>query len=303
MSSFKVNKRCFLRNFNKSFLYTLIARVAHFLLLKIYLFIFSVRNNKLRDGSSCENLIVSLTSYPARINNVWMTVESIFNQSLKPCRIVLVLSELEFPEKKLPKKIEEQVSRGLEIAWTEDNIKSYKKLIPVKDKYPDSTIVTFDDDVIYERNRLRDLVNAANKNPGFVVGARGKEVSTVGDSFCPYVSWPMAGKDSDPYRVVLTGVGGILYPPGLIDVKLLCDMTLAQEICPTADDLWFWFSEVWSSVPVKCLGLNKNMSVRFRDKSAALTTLNVDEGGNDRQLKKLQERFDVLLLLDQKMNK
>lgn len=41
--------------------------------------------------------------------------------------------------------------KELTIDWYHD-IKSYKKLIPTLQKYPDSIIVTADDDIIYRRH-------------------------------------------------------------------------------------------------------------------------------------------------------
>ncbi len=48
--------------------------------------------------------------------------------------------------------------KGLEILWIKENLKSYKKLIPVRFKFPISKIVTFEDDIIYERWRLKKTI-------------------------------------------------------------------------------------------------------------------------------------------------
>jgi hypothetical protein len=273
--------------------YTVASRIYHYARLRYFLFKCYLRRSKPFFGAKESNLIVSLTSYPPRIDDVWITIESLFLQSYRPWKVVLVLSESEFPERQLPKSLIEQTHRGLEILWTKDNLKSYKKLIPVKNRYPDTSIVTVDDDVVYEKHRIEKLVTASKENEGCVVGCRGKVVTCEGGKLKPYTDWPMATKHSDERRVLLTGVGGILYPPKVIDEKFLLDMNAAQKFCPTADDLWFWAAEVFSSVPVKCIGFNRNMSIRFRENDDSLTKINVEGGANDQQLKALQDEYSI----------
>ena len=99
-----------------------------------------------------KKIIVSLTSYPARIDVVNTTIESILNQSLKANRIILWLAPEQFPnkEKDLPDKLIKLKKYGLIIDWYHD-IGSYKKLIPTLKLYPNDIIVTADDDVLYNK--------------------------------------------------------------------------------------------------------------------------------------------------------
>ena len=50
------------------------------------------------------NLIISLTSYPERIEFVHLAIKSLLNQAILPSKIILWLAESEFPnrEKNLP---------------------------------------------------------------------------------------------------------------------------------------------------------------------------------------------------------
>src|SRR5690554_3260312 len=62
-------------------------------------------NQTIEDG-----LIVSFTSFPARIKKVHLVVESILRQTVLPHRIILWLSKEQFPtEKSLPKKLLELI--------------------------------------------------------------------------------------------------------------------------------------------------------------------------------------------------
>jgi hypothetical protein len=95
-------------------------------------------------------MVISLTSFPDRIRHVWLVVETLLRQDRKADSIVLVLAECQFPGRKLPRRLQMQQHRGLEIMWVAEDLRSYKKLIPVREAYPDATIVTVDDDVLYK---------------------------------------------------------------------------------------------------------------------------------------------------------
>lgn len=277
----------------RSFLYTNFSRAIHFFRLQLNLARLKRNRGRVFTGNKSSNLIVSLTSYPARIDDVWITIESLFMQNYQPWKVVLVLAETEFPGKKLPTPLNDQINRGLEIIWTDKNTKSYKKLLPVREKYPDSFIITVDDDIIYESSRIEKLINGAKDNPRSVVGCRGKEIIFDGNDFNPYMTWPLAGPSTPTNKTMLTGIGGILYPPGLIGEEMLLDIDAAERFAPMADDIWFWASTICSDVPVKCLGYNKHLSIKFREMENSLTKVNCIEGGNDKQMEAIEAEYKV----------
>lgn len=245
-------------------------------------------------GNDASNLVVSLTSFPARIDDVWITIESIFQQDYKPSRVVLVLAEPEFPGRKLPASIERQVARGLEVLWVPQNTRSYKKLLPVREKYPDSYVVTFDDDIIYEPWRLGQLMTQSEKYPKSVIGFRGREVALLANAcFQPYMEWSLADEASPPYGTLLTGVGGILYPPEVLEASMLFDIESAQALAPTADDIWFWAVALHSGVPVRCLGYQEHIAIRLNDIDNSLQKINCDQGRNDKQLEAVASAYNL----------
>ena len=81
------------------------------------------------DGS--EKVMISLTSFPARINEVKYTIYSLLNQTYKPNKIVLWLGEDKFINKEsdLPKELLDFTQKGLSIKFVKD-LRSYTKLIP-----------------------------------------------------------------------------------------------------------------------------------------------------------------------------
>lgn len=235
-------------------------------------------------GNPDSNVVVSLTSFPARIHHTWITVETLFQQEFKPWKVVLVLAEEEFPEQKLPKRLSAQVERGLEVLWTDKNSRSYKKLLPTRSRYPDATIVTFDDDVYYEPWRLGQLVEASRQHPESVIGHRGREVTLGQAGLRPYIEWKYATPSTPAHRTLLTGVGGILYPPHLLDHGLLLDLERAMRYCPTADDIWFWAVCLKSCASVRCLGHSARCQVKKELARHSLDSVNRLGGQNDLQL-------------------
>ena len=50
-------------------------------------------------GTDSESrIIVSLTTYPARVQGVWVTIASLLNQTMKPYKVILWLAEEQFPK-------------------------------------------------------------------------------------------------------------------------------------------------------------------------------------------------------------
>lgn len=243
-------------------------------------------------GNPDSDVIVSLTSYPARINDIWITVESLFKQSYTPNKIILVLSKDEFPAKKLPDRITKLVSMGLEVLWVEGNIRSYKKLIPAAYHYPESKIVTVDDDIFYQKDFLQKLVSASQQNPRGIIGNRGRLIKKQ-EVYAPYLSWPLIKKKSEGKRVLLTGMGGILYPPNVLKNETLLDMKLAFELCPNADDFWFWAVCLISDAPIICTADVTYLELDVEVSTESLASLNLLEGNNDRQFQALLQYFNL----------
>lgn len=189
-------------------------------------------------------LIVSLTSFPARIKTVWATIETLLRQTKKPDAIILVLSIEEFPTKRLPRSLRALERRGMTVMWVEEDIGSFKKLIPARHGYPEATVVTVDDDILYAADMLERLIEASVPRPDWIVGHRGWDPEIHEGSFTPYYEWMRArrkaGPHSDPKEVLLTTGGGTLLPPGTPPDWPLLDTALIRELSPSCDDVWLW---------------------------------------------------------------
>ena len=191
-----------------------------------------------------EEVIISLTSYPARFATTWLAIESLLRQQEKPDRIVLNLFEGEFPGRVLPWFIQQQMRRGLEINWCPENLKVYLKVIPTIQKYPNAAVVAVDDDVIYPKDRLKNLLDGYRQHPDCVIASDVRVVGTTGDFILPVNSWHFTGwyHSSEGFTVprqdiIPEGVFGILIPPRTF-YKDLLRKDLFFSLCPNDDDLW-----------------------------------------------------------------
>ena len=190
-------------------------------------------------------VVVSLTSYGQRVDSVHHTIISLLDQTATVNKLILWLSKEEFSMANLPQPLLELVSEYFEIQFCDD-IKSYKKLIPTLELYPNAHIITFDDDVIYPHNHIEKLLETSEKFPGMVVCHLAHRIKAKRDahnneyiSFFPYKDWHTGvSQDKPSYDLYPVGVGGVLYPPNSLDEEVL-NRDAFTKLCPYADDIWF----------------------------------------------------------------
>ena len=244
-------------------------------------------------------IIVSLTSYGRRILDVPVAIESIMQGSVKPNRIVLWLAEDEFRSKSLPVMLQKQQDRGLEVAFCKDT-RSYKKLIPSLKKYPDATIITVDDDVIYEADFLENLLLSYKEHPDCIAAYRtGRIVLTSGKGAVGFTIERGSPQDGTSFANYFTGIGGVLYP-----AHCLSDEIFNEDVYLTLmnDDNWFYAMALLKGTKTtRCNGRNLN-GCNFVDlpewKETPLQAFNgkMRRDGireNDAQLKAVFDRYNL----------
>lgn len=190
------------------------------------------------DDSYCNHqIVVSLTTYDVRLQNVHWTIESVMEQTLKPNRIILWLDE-GLKNKTLPVSLELLKDKGLEVFFCKD-IRSYKKIIPTLYLCPNDAIITIDDDVIYEYDMVEKLVRGYQDNPSYIYCNRcHRMVLDKNFKLLPYRKWQWNIEDLTPNVLNFpTGVGGVLYPPNSLDAEVFNERVFGS-ICKYADDVW-----------------------------------------------------------------
>lgn len=190
--------------------------------------------------NSERNIVISLTTYSKRIQTVHRTVESLLRQSLLADKIILWLDETEISREELPKQLASLESDVFEIRFC-PNYKSYKKLIPTLQLYPDATIITFDDDIDYPADQVEKLVLSHYDNPDDIITHVARNILSKNGQLLPYSEWKHAFKEQvgKPYSHLLPiGVGGVLYPQGSLNSEVM-NVDAFMKLAPHGDDLWF----------------------------------------------------------------
>lgn len=193
-------------------------------------------------------LVVSLTSYPARFAGLHLVLRSILTQGVAADRVILWLDQGD--EARLPPRVR---ALGVETRICPD-WRSYKKIVPTLAEAPDAFIVTADDDVYYGPDWLSGLVARAGAGAG-VVCHRAHRVTLRGGRPAGYGDWQrnIAAPEAGPL-VFPTGVGGVLYAPGVFHPDV-GDAGLFQRLAPSADDVWlYWMHRLAGSRPEKIGG-------------------------------------------------
>lgn len=185
------------------------------------------------------DIVISLTTYGRRLEDVCFTIESLMQQTKKANRIILWLDPPALA-RPLPETLVRQQARGLEIKVTEEYIRSYKKLIPALEACPDDAIITVDDDALYDFDIVERFINAYQAEPQAIHACRIHTMLPDGKGrLKSYNRWKLCFADPNaPSRYFFTGVGGVLYPPRSLDSEVL-NREVFTSICPTADDVWF----------------------------------------------------------------
>jgi len=209
--------------------------------------------------------------------------------------VILVLAEDEFGSRALPPWLTKLAEERLTVLWVQTNSRSYKKLIPVLKAYPDSTIVTADDDTIYPPNWLEQLVDASALMPRSILGHRGTTITfTAEGDLRPYAAWPPATRQAVGPTVFLTGVGGILYPPYSL-APVVTDVERALRLCPTADDIWFWANAVLAGSRRQLIADTpaEFPQARNSQRGGNLMSVNIGSQANDSQIRAVLDHFQL----------
>lgn len=122
-----------------------------------------------------ERIIVTLTTYSKRINNIPTVLDTIFNQTLPPDLVVLNLAYEEI----IPDVIQDYINQhGIEIYRVADT-KVYKKLIPTLKRYPNDCIISIDDDWLYPDGMIEDFMHIHSLYPEFPISGNKEAIGNM----------------------------------------------------------------------------------------------------------------------------
>ena len=253
-------------------------------------FYFKLSNNnsayKIKESvKTKKRVIVSLTSFPTRINKVWLVIESILRQSHKPDKIILWLSKEQFSSlDSLPKNLTSLKKRGLQIRLCDDDLRSHKKYYYAFKEFPDDIVITIDDDIIYSPKLLTNLILLNNNFPESICCNHASEILIEAEQLCSYDKWNNVDiKVTNTNKLMPIGVGGVLYPPNSL-IDRVFDIDVFSNYCFLADDIWLNIMARLKKTKVSKSSYKSHYLPIMYKSNKTLNYRNIDEGMNDKQL-------------------
>lgn len=230
-------------------------------------------------------IIVSLTTFPQRINKIWIVIECVLRQTYKPDKLILWLSKEQFPNRDiLPKSLLKLEERGLEIYLCEGDLRSHKKYFYTLKQFPNNFLITIDDDFFYPSNLISDLMELHKKYPEAICCERAYLIKGNEDNLESYNNWEYLNSGRGPsFDIFQTSGGGTLYPPSSLHPEVF-NKEFFLEYCKTADDVWLnMMSQLNSTKIIK--SKNHFEPIPILNKSdLKLSSINVTDSQNDVQI-------------------
>lgn len=244
-----------------------------------------------------ECIIVSLTSYPGRIDFVHQVVRSLFAQTVLPDKVVLYLSQDEFPngEDDLPDALRRCEGLDFEVRWVSGNMKSHKKYLYAVKDFPDALVITVDDDIVCRYTLVAELLEAHRRFPGCVPAIRCHIINFTSEGkVAPYMDWDRESGNNFPrtlnypsMRLCPTSGAGMLLPPGSLP-EAAFDESAICSTCLDADDLWLKVMTAIAGWPSVSLPGWQGVSNIEGSQEQALWDTN-SRGGNDEAFSLIRE--------------
>lgn len=240
-------------------------------------------------------LVVSLTSFPARINTTWIAIETIMRQTYRPDRIVLWLAESQFPDHVIPESLIQLQKKGLEVRFCED-LRSHKKYYYSFQEFKDSLVVTVDDDLFHPLDMIEKLMKLHKRHPDDIIA------STVQIITPTMQSLPTEWKQQDNYRKYIsckeaqafTGAG-TLFPANSFPKKTY-DIGSIKQNAWTCDDLWLKAASLYAGIKTTAVSPYRAFGIEIAiDNNETLYAINGADGGNQNNISwnKLIKHFDI----------
>ena len=242
-----------------------------------------------------KEIVISLTSFPGRIADVWIVIECLFRQTYKADKIILWLSKSQFEGVELPSLLTDQQSRGLDIRFVEGDIKSHKKYIYALNEFKNDYVITVDDDLYYDNKLIQNLIQLKEKYPYALPTNRAHLIqfdnrNKVASYSKWYHNYPI---EKQSLLLVPTGGFGTLYEFDQL-YQTFDNQILIKELVPHADDLWIKIQSLLKNTQVVTNNrYNKDPISVKSSQLEKLVSINVLRGGNDGQFRAVLNHFSL----------
>jgi len=232
----------------------------------------------------CPRVVLSLTTMPERLKKVHIAIDSIINNTITPDLIVLYLYRGEFGQE-YDACIKRLEKRKIKVVLLEENLRSHKKYIYALKDYPNSIIITIDDDFIYPNDLINNLMQYNRIYPDHVLTFYSRKVKIdKNGKIEAYRKWKKTKNNEPPsFNSIIFSGSGALYPPNTFDSEIF-NKEVIKNLSFTNDDIWLSVMTIKNKKKIVALsGIYKNgfISIRYKKKKR-LSTYN-DPGDKRRQ--------------------
>lgn len=242
------------------------------------------------------DIIVSLTSFPARINDVHLVIRCFLRQTVLPQKILLWLSKEQFEGVEIPENLESLQNDIFEIRFVDGDIRSHKKYFYVLGEFPEDKILLVDDDIFYPSTMIQELLDAYNSYPNYVICRYGSLIKFSGNEPNKFHTWWWEiAEECNNQDFFFGSGGGTLISRNLLYEDII-NIDLARQLTPIADDIWLNAMvnlKGTKKYKVKCGLLLQNED----QQTVRLTSENTGKNLNDVQFK------NVIAYYKEKINK
>lgn len=252
-------------------------------------FLYEGRKDREVQGN-LKSVIVSFTSFPARIDNVWQVVECMMNQTLLPKKILLWLSKEQIKNRdSIPKKLREMENDIFQIRLVDGDIRSHKKYYYAVKEYPDDLIFLIDDDIYYPTYILEKSYKALCNHPNSIVCNYGYSITFDKQGrHKSYSKWVPLYRGAEGKNLFFGSGGGTLFKPSVLHHDIL-NIEKAIELTPFADDIWL-------NAMAKLAGLSlyilpSGLILDIKTNSPTLRSINNGHLMNDKQIDQIEQYY------------
>lgn len=244
-----------------------------------------------------KRIVVSMTSYPARLRFVPYTVASLLKQTVKPDKIVVWLGEEKEGNRNLPPVFDELRTIGVEIEYRPD-IKTHTKWYYAFREYPDDLIVTVDDDILYGKGIIEKLYAAHLRYPGCTPALRVHRMrfddeANLLDYNDDWI-WEYGNRVGESsIQFFITACGGAMHEPDALCDEVM-NLDAIKKYCESEDDFWLTLMTILSGrriVTAHDGPWNQGVTIPRSQKTAMWKT-NVIQGGSMKMIRNTLRVYD-----------
>lgn len=201
-----------------------------------------------------DKIIISMTSYPGRINNIGLSIYFLLTQqTLPPDEIHLWLSEEEFKNKldSLPDDLRIICTKHkkVKLHWLQKNTYVHKRHEIFKYINDDCCVFFIDDDVRYNDNLIKTVMDQHEKNPNCIICYNNYSIHSYKGKRIEYKNSTLG---PGPHVNKVRWCGQSMIPSKLYPKEILSDeyQDIRNNASPISDECWFQPWVVYNDIPI-----------------------------------------------------